>query len=234
MTLIGPRMTDRSESGTSRIPVWDFPTRLFHWSLVALIAFCWWSAEEEYLEWHLWSGYAVLFALLFRLLWGVVGSSTARFTAFIRGPRKVFAYLKNSRGWRVAGHSPLGALSVIGLLAVIALSVATGLVLFEDDGFIAGPLASLVNEEISDEAEDLHELLFNVLLGLIGLHIAAILYYRLVHRKRLVRAMLTGFGDYPTGTPPMVAASAARAIACALIAAAGTYWIIVGAPPLGG
>ena len=123
---------------------------------------------------------------------------------------------------------------MIALLGVIALIVATGLVLFEDDGFISGPLASLVSEDVSDEAEDLHELLFNVLLGLIGLHLAAILYYRLVHRKRLVRAMITGQGDYPAGTLPMAAVPAVLAVACALIAAALTYWIIAGAPPFGG
>jgi len=227
-------MTDGSDGATIRIPVWDFPTRLFHWSLVALIAFCWWSAEEELLEWHLWSGYAVLFALLFRLLWGFLGSSTARFRAFVRGPKPLFDYLRNPGAWRIAGHSPLGALSVIALLGVIALIVATGLVLFDDDGFIAGPLATLVSEGVSDEAEDLHELLFNGLLGLIGLHLAGILYYRLVHRKRLVRAMISGQGDYPAGTPPMAAASAARAVSCALLAGAITYWIVVGAPPVGG
>lgn len=227
-------MTDVPGEATVRISVWDFPTRLFHWSLVALIAFCWWSAEEEHLEWHLWSGYAVLFALLFRLLWGLVGSSTARFSGFIRGPRRVFDYVRNPSDWLIAGHSPLGALSVVALLGVMALTIATGLVLFEDEGFFSGPLASLVSDDVSDEAEDLHGLLFNVLLGLVGLHLAAILYYRLVHRKRLVRAMITGQGDYPVGTPPMVAASAVRAVACALIAAAITYWIIVGAPPFGG
>ena len=227
-------MTDGAGGAAVRIKVWDFPTRLFHWSLVALIAFCWWSAEEEYLEWHLWSGYAVMFALLFRLIWGLVGSSTARFTTFVRGPRKLFDYLRNPGDWRIAGHSPLGALSVVALLGVIALIVATGLVLFEDDGFISGPLASLVSDDVSDEAEDFHELLFDILLWLIGLHVAAILYYRLVHRKRLVSAMITGQGDYPAGTPPMVTASALRATACGLAAGAISYWIIVGAPPFGG
>ena len=227
-------MTDEPGGTTVRIRVWDFPTRLFHWSLVALIAFCWWSAEEEHLDWHLWSGYAVLFALLFRLLWGLIGSSTARFASFIRGPARVLDYLRNPGEWRVAGHSPLGALSVVALLGVVGLIVATGLVLFDDDGFVSGPLASLASEDVSDEAEDLHELLFNLLLGLIGLHLAAILYYRLAHRKRLVRAMITGKGDYPSGTPPMTAAPAVRAITCALIAAIITYWIIVGAPPFGG
>jgi cytochrome b len=110
-------------ASTARIAVWDLPTRLFHWILAALIGFSWWTAEEEELELHIYSGYAVLTLLLFRLLWGLFGSSTARFRNFVKGPAAVLAYARNIRGWRalvclvaalgitrwiVAGAPPIG------------------------------------------------------------------------------------------------------------------------------
>ncbi|MGB3928022.1 MAG: cytochrome b/b6 domain-containing protein, partial [Sphingobium sp.] len=75
-------------------PIWDFPTRLFHWLLVGLIAFSWWSGENHEMEWHRWSGYAILFLLVFRLYWGIVGGRTARFAHVVRGPGAAFAYLR--------------------------------------------------------------------------------------------------------------------------------------------
>ena len=94
-----------------KIAIWDLPTRLFHWTLAALIAFSWWTAEEHHDDLHLYSGFAILSLLLFRILWGLVGSSTARFVNFVRGPRAVSGYLRGS--WAGIGHNPLGALSVI-------------------------------------------------------------------------------------------------------------------------
>ena len=108
-----------------KAPIWDLPTRLFHWLLVALIALSWWSAEYHQDELHIWLGMAVLSLLIFRLLWGFVGGSTARFANFIRGPRAVFGYLRG--GWRGIGHNPLGALSVVALLAMAGIQVVLGL-----------------------------------------------------------------------------------------------------------
>ena len=215
-----------------RIAVWDLPTRLFHWTLVVLIALAWWSSEEEQFNLHFWSGYAILFLLIFRLLWGLLGSSTARFANFVRGPIGILSYLRDRKASDAVGHSPIGALSVLALLGLIAVMVATGLVQFEEEHgeLIVGPLAHLVGEDVSEAANDIHEVAFNILLGFIGLHIAALLFYRLVLGKRLVSAMVRGSGEFPEGTEPMRPAPAWRLL-LSLIAAAGvTAWIIDGAP----
>jgi cytochrome b len=210
--------------------VWDLPTRLFHWLLVALIAFSWWSAENEELDLHLYSGYAVLTLLLFRLMWGLFGSSTARFASFVRGPSAVLSYLRNPGGWRPVGHTPIGALSVIAMLGLLVVQVATGLIQTDDDGLIEGPLAPLVSFETSEAAHDVHDFTFDVLLVLIGLHVAAIIFYRLVHGKSLLRAMITGKAALDSKTEPMRPGKWWAALLCLAAALAVTRWIIAGAP----
>ncbi|HEX7929290.1 MAG TPA: cytochrome b/b6 domain-containing protein, partial [Sphingomicrobium sp.] len=117
-----------------KLPIWDLPVRLFHWVLVGLIAFAWWSAEYHYDDLHIWSGIAVLTLLIFRILWGFFGSSTARFANFVRGPRAVFGYLRGD--WRGVGHNPLGALSVVALLGLVSLQVGLGLFASDEDGLM--------------------------------------------------------------------------------------------------
>ena len=214
-----------------KIAIWDLPTRLFHWTLVALIAFSWWTAEAHYDDLHLYSGFAVLSLLLFRILWGLVGSSTARFANFVRGPSGVSGYLKGS--WRGIGHNPLGALSVIALIGLVALQVGLGLFASDEDGLMQGPLAHLVSMDTSEAAVELHEELFDVLLLFIGLHVAAVLYYFL-RGKNLVGPMFSGRGTAEPGVEPMRPGKGWLAIVCLLAAIGITRWIIAGAPPLGG
>ena len=126
-------------------PIWDLPTRLFHWLLVALIAFSWWSAEYGETDLHIWSGTAVLSLLIFRVLWGLFGSSTARFSSFLRGPKAVIGYVKGAADWNRAGHSPLGGLSVLALLGLTGIQVVLGLFAADEDGFYEGPLAHFVS-----------------------------------------------------------------------------------------
>lgn len=221
-------------SSSVAAPVWDWPTRVFHWLIVLLFAFLWWSGENGPQEWHMRAGYAMLAALLFRLLWGVIGSSTARFTGFVRGPRAVFAYITGRGHWSGVGHSPLGALSVIAMLGLLAVQVTLGLVLIDEDGLAGGPLSHLVGLETSETALELHQLLFNLLLALVALHVAAIAFYRLVLGRRLVGPMIRGSAPIPAEGRAMVAAPAGRALLCALAAAAATGWVIAGAPPFKG
>jgi cytochrome b len=213
--------------------VWDLPTRLFHWALAALIGFSWWSAEQGDLERHMWSGYAVMTLVLFRLLWGVFGSSTARFSGFVRGPAAVIAYLRDARGWRAIGHTPLGALSVVALLGLTIVQVATGLFNTDDDGLIEGPLAALVSFDASEMAHDLHELLFNVLLAFIALHVAAVLFYRLFMGKTLLGPMISGRAALDPDVEPMRPGRWWVALLCLVAALGLTRWIIAGAPPFG-
>ena len=215
-------------------PVWDLPTRLFHWLLVGLIAFSWWSAENEEFDLHIWSGLAILTLLVFRLLWGMFGSSTARFASFVRGPKAILAYVKDVKGWRAIGLNPLGAFSVIALLGLIALQVGLGLFASDEDGFYEGPLAFLVSIDTSERITDLHEDSFEFLKIFIGLHIAAILFYRLVLGKKLVGPMITGKAKLEPDIEPMQPGRWWVAVICLVVAVGVTRWIIAGVPPFGG
>lgn len=207
-------------------PIWDLPVRLFHWLCVILIGASWWSAEQGADQVHFWSGYALLFLLIFRILWGFAGSSTARFAGFVRGPAAVLAYLRTGRHG-VAGHTPLGALSVIAMLLAIAGQIATGLIQIDADDFIEGPLAGLVSYDTATLAHEVHEAGFKVLLGLIALHLLAIAFYRLRGRS-LVGAMITGRGALPNGGIPMAPAPRARLIACLIAALVSSAAIVMG------
>lgn len=213
---------------TAEQRVWDLPVRLFHWLLAGLIAFSWWSVEYHHTDWHIWSGCAILALLIFRLLWGFVGSSTARFANFVRGPRSLAAYWSGK--WSGIGHNPLGALSVLALLGAVAVQVGLGLVSQDEDGIYMGPLAGLVSSDASDQARDIHELWFYVILTLIALHLVAIVYYRL-RGKKLTFPMITGRAELQPGTQPMRPGKWWAALICLAVAIAVTRWVIAGAPP---
>ncbi|QNM83752.1 cytochrome b/b6 domain-containing protein [Sphingomonas sabuli] len=213
--------------------VWDLPIRLFHWALVVLVAFSWWTAETGRDDWHFWSGYAVLFLLIFRLLWGIFGSSTARFASFVKGPAAVRTYLRSGMRWTAPGHTPLGALSVVALLLALIVQVVTGLFNVDEDGLIEGPLAKYVSLSTADWLHDVHEASFNVLLVLIGLHIAAIVFYLLVKKLNLVTPMISGRADLAAGVTPMRRVPTLVAVACAVAAFALMVWIARGLPPFG-
>jgi cytochrome b len=208
--------------------IWDLPVRLVHWLLAGLIGFSWWSVRNHHTDWHIWSGCAILTLLIFRLLWGFVGSSTARFSNFVRGPRVIADYLRGR--WSGAGHNPLGAISVLVIFAALALQVCLGLISEDEDGLYAGPLYRLVSTDISDSARDIHELWFNVILGLIVLHVAAIIFYRL-RGRHLTKPMITGRGVLEPGTKPMRAGKWWVALTCLAVSIGITRWIIAGAPP---
>jgi cytochrome b len=203
---------------------------LVHWLLAGLIAFSWWSVHNHHTDWHIWSGCAILTLLIFRLLWGVVGSSTARFANFVRGPKHVLRYLRGE--WTGIGHTPLGALSVIALLLAVGVQVGLGLIAQDEDGIYAGPLSRLVSSDTSDTARDIHELWFNVILALIVLHVAAILFYRM-RGKPLTKAMITGRGAVGAGAEPMRSGKWWVALICLAIGIGITRWVIAGAPPFG-
>ena len=168
--------------------------------------------------------------MLFRLLWGFVGSSTARFANFVRGPRTVAEYLKGK--WTGIGHTPLGALSVIALLLAVAIQVGLGLIAQDEDGIYAGPLSRLVSSDASDSARDMHELWFNVILALIVLHVGAIVFYRL-RGKHLTRPMITGRAPLDGQAMPMHPAKWWVAALCLGLSICVVRWIVAGAPPFG-
>jgi cytochrome b len=210
-------------------PVWDLPVRLVHWLLAGLILFSWWSVHNHHTDWHIWSGCAILTLLIFRLLWGFVGSSTARWSSFVRGPRAVTDYLRGR--WSGIGHTPLGALSVIAMFLALAVQVGLGLISEDEDGLYIGPLYRLVSIDTSDKARDIHELWFKVILALIVLHLAAIIFYR-ARGKQLTKPMITGRAVLDPGARPMRAGRWCVALICLALAIGVTRWVIAGAPPL--
>ncbi|EJU10325.1 Ni/Fe-hydrogenase 1 b-type cytochrome subunit [Sphingomonas sp. LH128] len=179
----------------STTPVWDPTIRLFHWLLVALIAFSWWSGEQHDLERHRLSGYGILALLVFRVYWGFFGPRTARFSSFVRGPGAVAAYFKGL-GHRTAshadGHNPLGGWSVVAMLLAVGAMVTAGLFASDIDMLYDGPLATYVSFDQSSAASDLHSTIFNVILALVVLHVVAVVFYLAWKRQNLVRPMVTG------------------------------------------
>jgi cytochrome b len=216
----------------SRTLVWDPYVRLFHWALVALIGFQWWSGEDggmTVMDWHMLAGEAVLALVLFRVLWGLAGPRTARFADFLRGPRTLAAEtaaLARGRPPAHAGHGALGGWMVVLLLAVVAVIAGSGL-FATDDLFISGPLSHWVSSATEDWMTGLHHDAFDVLLWLVGLHLAAVLVvYPLRARVDLVRPMITGYKRLAAAGVAMTPAVWVRG-AVLLAASAGTVAAVI-------
>lgn len=213
-----------------RARLWDAPVRLVHWLLVALLAFSWWSGEEGRLQWHRWSGYTVAGLLVFRIFWGFAGGGAARFASFVRGPRATIAYARTlfrRAPSDVPGHNPLGAWSVLAMLAVLAVQVTTGLLSVDVDGFESGPMSHLVSFETGRSFAEIHDFSFHVLQALVALHVAAVLFYLLYKRTDLITPMITGRRALPAD-PGLAGAPARRLILGALISAAAAWAISKG------
>lgn len=178
-----------------RIRVWDLPTRLFHWSLVACIVglVVTGYVGGARMEWHARIGYAVLTLLLFRLVWGFAGGHWSRFASFVRGPSHVAAYLRGqSHPDSLVGHNPLGALSVLAMLIVLLAQVATGLV-GDDEIAFTGPFNRFVTSAQGLAATWYHKRIGQwVIAALVALHIGAVLFYLWRKGENLVRPMLHG------------------------------------------
>lgn len=181
-----------NKSKTRQVRVWDLPLRVFHWALASLVVSAIVSGKlgGNALEWHVWFGLAILSLLLFRVVWGFVGGHHARFASFVRGPKTILAYVRGKHPESL-GHNPLGALSVLAILAALFTLAITGL-FANDDVLIEAPLYPLVSKDTSDWLTWLHTRSQYPIFLLVALHIVAIIYYRLRKKHDLVRAMLTG------------------------------------------
>jgi cytochrome b len=188
------------DKGTQRQPqtarVWDIPVRVFHWFLVALIVVSFTTAQigGNAMRIHELSGFSILTLVLFRVLWGIFGSTYARFSDFVRHPRQAIEYAKSLRRGRspfYAGHNPLGGWMIVALLLCLLLQTGTGL-FANDDVMIEGPLFDWVSKRTSDILSRIHEVNFYVLLTLIAVHVAAALYYLWGKRENLILPLFTG------------------------------------------
>ncbi len=184
--------------GHIRIRLWDLPLRIFHWSLVAavVVAVVTGNLGGDWMVWHGRAGLSILGLLVFRIVWGFVGGAHARFRSFWPRPSNVLAYLRGR--WQGVGHNPLGALSVLVLLALLLAQASTGLFSSDDIAF-NGPLFDLVDESLAGRLGGWHHRVSNLLLGFLALHVVAILFYLWVKRDNLVKPMVTGWKDVPEG-----------------------------------
>ena len=192
-------------------PVWDAFVRCFHWSLVSLFAISVASGKVggEWIVWHMRSGYAILALVVFRLIWGFVGGEYARYTSFLTGPVRGIKFAKGLLGkapQHVIGHNPVGGWMVVVLLVLLATQAVLGL-FGNDEIATTGPLARYVSDETSITLMNRHRSIGDVLLILVGVHIAAVLFHVFVKREGIVRAMLTG----KKSLPPALASEALAA-----------------------
>lgn len=210
------------------VRIWDLPTRLFHWSLAACVIGLFISAKMggNAMVWHLRLGYAALALLLFRLCWGFIGGRWSRFSAFLYSPARVLRYLRGQGDARDGvGHNPLGALSVFGLLGILALQVGSGL-LSDDEIAFSGPLTRFVSGDTVAWATSLHTDVGQwLLVALVALHLAAIAFYTHIKRHSLVRPMVLGDKQLPASTPASRDDARTRLLAAVVLAAAaGVAW----------
>ena len=213
-----------------RVRIWDAPVRLFHWALVVLIGVGWWTGENRMLDWHRLAGYSILALLLFRLIWGVIGSGTARFSSFVRGPVTVASYVKGAMFQRgvhgVPGHNPLGGWSVVAMLLLLATQVGLGLFAVDIDGMESGPFSYLVDFDTGRWAAEWHEVIFNVVLALIAIHVVGVLFYLLYRRDNLIGPMITGSRRW-VGNHPAVRFAPAWLGLALMAACAGLVWLVI-------
>ena len=216
----------------NRQRVWDLPIRLFHWLLVASITFAYVSGTlgGNLIDWHGRAGFFIVGLVVFRIVWGFIGTPTARFATFVRGPAAIRAYLRGE--WRGLGHNPIGALSVLGLLALVGVQAATGL-FTNDDIAYQGPLADIVGKDLSDNFHGWHAWLQNGLLALVVLHVGAIAFYLRVKKENLVKPMITGWKDNAQGESARGGGIVAFAVAVVVAASAvyGASGVWLPAPP---
>ncbi len=202
-----------------QVRVWDLPLRLFHWLLAAAIAVLMVSGNIGglLLLWHGRIGLAVVGMLAFRVVWGFVGSTHSRFGEFFPTPHRIKRYLTGT--WAGVGHNPLGALSALAMLAMIASQAASGLFVNDDIAY-HGPLVGLVDEATSAALTGYHHLAGKILLVLIALHLAAIAFYHLVKRRNLIRPMLTGLVEVERLDEHRITGGGRKALALAVMLAA--------------
>jgi cytochrome b len=216
-------------SGSTRlVKVWDAPTRLFHWVVAVLVGFSWFSMHESWMELHFLSGYTILTLLLFRLVWGFVGSDTARFGRFLASPVAALSHLRRigrREPDREIGHNAAGGWMVLVMLVLLLVQALTGLCA-NDDIMNEGPLAHVVGKSWSNWLSSIHSKNFTLIEIAVGLHVLAVLTYAVLKRQDLVRPMITGRKRLPAGMRGPFIVSLWLAVAVLVVAAAAVALLV--------
>jgi len=236
-----PTSAFASASGTARhgtppkaammlpMRVWDAPTRLFHWVLVVLIAVSWASIEFDYLDLHIICGQAILALLIFRIVWGIIGSDTARFGKFLVSPLRGLQHLRHIGGREPdtqVGHNEAGGWMVLAMLAVVLAQAVSGLFVNNPRAMAEGPLAHLISERTGLLIRRLHDWNFTLIQILVIVHVLAVGIYAVVKRHDLVRPMITGKKRLPATTPQPRMRSPLLAAAI-LVVAVALVWAVI-------
>lgn len=220
-------------SATRAIRIWDWPVRVMHWSFVALIPAMYFTAENSEWGWHMRLGHVLLALLVFRVIWGVIGTDTARFASFVKGPGAVLGYLRGAYDYSAhKGHSPLAALSVLALLGVMAAQVTMGLFAGDPYDGATGPLNPLVGVMTADTITDTHEWFYWVIFAMIALHITAIGVIGAMQATNLIGPMIGGKGEKAAQVEPNQPTPWGRVLGASAVSAGVAFWIYSGAPPL--
>lgn len=204
-------MNDSSASPAEKVLVWDMPVRVFHWLMVLCFAGAYLTAETE--RWrlvHVTFGYTMAGLVAFRLIWGLVGTRHARFASFVRGPAAVLRYLRSLPSGQPEhhlGHNPAGALAIMLILGLTAAVTSTGWANFNEMG--------------GEWLEEAHEVLANLMLVIIGVHVAGVWLSSRLHKENLVRAMISG---YKSGQPKDGIRRAWARLAALMLAAVLAFW----------
>ena len=222
---------EQTLQGLGTVRVWDLPTRLFHWLLVALVAasFATGKIGGNAMIYHEWCGEAILALLIFRIVWGFIGSAPSRFGTFLAGPSTVFRYaltlLRRDEDHHLS-HNPLGGWSVMAMLLILLIQAGTGL-FANDDIFIEGPLYEWVSKATSDRLTSIHRINHDVIIVLVAVHVAAVLFHLVYKKENLILPMITGMK--PWKGSPRVALTPAPVWLAALvaIAAAVSVYLLV-------
>ena len=214
--------------------VWDLPLRLFHWLFGISILAAWATAELGEEQIHMWLGYLILSLLVFRVCWGLWGTTYAQFRHFYPRPKLILNYLKNllnGRSTETMGHNPLGGLMVFLMLALVAIQAITGL--FTEGEIWAGPYRSAVDKSLAKQLEAIHHSNFDYILLAIGLHIAAILFYLINKKQNLIWPMITGKkrADLAPEEQGIAHSKLWLATLTAIFVGGFIYWLVAVAPP---
>ncbi|RTE66330.1 branched-chain alpha-keto acid dehydrogenase subunit E2 [Amphritea opalescens] len=211
------------------VKIWDLPTRIFHWVLVALFTFLIYSGrwDDSLMQWHFYSGYALSGLILFRVLWGIFGTHYARFCSFITSPIQGISYLKatfTGKAKHFYGHNPAGAMMVIMLILLLMLQVASGLIT-SDEILWEGPFYASVSDELASLGAETHHLVQSILVYLVGFHILGVILHSILFKEKLVSAMVTGKKKDLGNATPRGAINPIALTLCIAISAGWVYYL---------
>lgn len=218
---------------THAVRIWDWPVRCTHWSFALLLPAMYVTADNSQWGWHMRLGHVLLAFIIFRVIWGIIGTDTARFSSFVKGPGALLTYFRGGYLHKEhKGHNPLGALAVLALLGLMLAQVSMGLFAGDPYDGATGPLNPLVGVGTADFLTETHEWFFWVVFGMVGLHITVVGLYGAFQAQNLIGPMIAGKGEKALSVEDNPPAPWGRALGALAVSGAIAFWVYLGVPPL--